>query len=127
MNDGRPAPGLDSLPVQAIDLAMDGEHRDFERARLDSASFASGRVTRPTLQPGWKWSDSVGKSRGVEKCTAPHLGYVIAGAMVVRVADGPEYRYRSGDAYAVSPEPHDAWVDGDETYVAIDVALPGLG
>jgi hypothetical protein len=41
--------------------------------------------------------------------------------MVVRMSDGTEYRYGAGDAYAVSSEPHDAWVEGEETYVAVDV------
>jgi uncharacterized cupin superfamily protein len=120
----RQPPILDPLPVQSIDLSAHGEHQDFDRARVDSASFPAGRVTRSTLQPGWKWSASVGRARGLELCTAPHLGYVITGEMTVRVANGSEYQYGAGDAYAVSSEPHDAWVDGEATSVAIDVTLP---
>jgi cysteine synthase A len=43
--------------------------------------------------------------------------------MVVVMADGTEHRYGAGDAIAVDP-PHDAYVDGDDVYVGIDVA-PG--
>jgi uncharacterized cupin superfamily protein len=124
MSQEKRPPTLDPLPVQSMELSAHGEHQDFDRARVDSASFAAGRVTRSTLQPGWKWSASVGRARGLELCTAPHLGYVIAGRMTVRVANGSEYHYGAGDAYAVSPEPHDAWVEGEATYVAIDVTLP---
>ena len=120
----RPSLILDPPPVQSIGLSAHGEHQDFDRARVDSASFPAGRVTRSTLQPGWKWSASVGRARGLELCTAPHLGYVITGDMTVRVANGSEYQYGAGDAYAVSSEPHDAWVEGEATYVAIDVTLP---
>ena len=120
----RPSLILDPPPVQSIGLSAHGEHQDFDRARVDSASFPAGRVTRSTLQPGWKWSASVGRARGLELCTAPHLGYVITGEMTVRVANGSEYHYGAGDAYAVSSDPHDAWVEGDASYVAIDVTLP---
>ena len=124
MSQERQPPILDPLPVQSVDLSAGGEQQDFDRARVDSASFPAGRVTRSTLQPGWKWSASVGRARGLELCTAPHLGYVITGPMTVRAANGSEYHYGAGDAYTVSSDPHDAWVEGNATYVAIDVALP---
>ena len=45
---------------------------------------------------------------GAEYWTAPHLGYVISGRMVIRMRDGSEHRYGAGDAYSVSSDPHDA-------------------
>ena len=72
----------------------------------------------------------MGREKGLSLCPAPHLGYVVAGRMVVVMADGTEHRYGAGDAIAVDP-PHDAYVEGDEPYVGIDVApspvqLPSL-
>lgn len=58
---------------------------------------------------------------GLDLCPVPHLGYVVAGRMVVVMADGTEHRYGAGDAIAVDP-PHDAYVEGDQPYVGIDVA-----
>ncbi|MFP5342147.1 MAG: pyridoxal-phosphate dependent enzyme [Candidatus Limnocylindria bacterium] len=107
---------------------LDGEaaeHRRTAAGRGDAASFPAGRVTRSTLEPGWRWSEQVGRAMGLELCPVPHLGYVIAGRMVVVMADGTEHRYGAGDAISVDP-PHDAYVEGDETYVGIDV-LPASG
>lgn len=113
--------------VQAIPLAGGAaEHRANPAGVSDIAAFPSGRVTRSTLQPGWRWSEHVGRAQGLSLCPAPHLGYVVAGRMVVVMADGTEHRYGAGDAIAVDP-PHDAYVEGDETYVSIDVAPQPAG
>ncbi len=112
--------------VHAVSLdAATAEPRSGAHGRLDRATFATGNVTRSTLQPGWRWSEDVGRAQGMTLCSVPHLGYVVAGRMVVVMADGTEHRYGAGDAIAVDP-PHDAYVEGDEPYVGIDVA-PSLG
>lgn len=108
--------------------SLDGaaaEHRRTAAGSSDVAAFPAGRVSRSTLEPGWRWSEHVGRHQGLELCPVPHLGYVIAGRMVVVMADGTEHRYGPGDAISVDP-PHDAYVEGDETYIGIDV-LPASG
>lgn len=110
-------------------VALDAEHAEHASNPLgkgDAVAFSTGRVTRSTLQPGWRWSTEVGKPLGLDLCPAPHLGYVVAGRMVVVMADGTEHRYGAGDAIAVDP-PHDAYVEGDEPYVGIDVAPAPFG
>ncbi len=113
--------------VRAVSLDGDlAEHRQNAAGRSDAIAFPAGRVTRSTLQPGWRWSEHVGRAMGLELCPAPHFGYVVSGRMVVAMADGTEHRYGAGDAIAVEP-PHDAWVEGDEVYVGIDVAPAPTG
>ena len=110
-------------------VALDGEHAEHRSNPLgkgDAVAFSTGRVTRSTLQPGWRWSTEVGKPLGLDLCPAAHLGYVVAGRMVVVMADGTEHRYGAGDAIAVDP-PHDAYVEGDEPYVGIDVLPAPFG
>ena len=107
------------LQVQRLDDAR--ETRTFARGRSEVARFSDGSVSRSTLQPGWVWSRDVGTSLGLEWCPAPHFGYVIAGAMAGRHRDGTTFSYGAGDAFALEPG-HDVWVEGDETYVSIDVA-----
>ena len=102
------------------------EHRSNPFGTGDIAAFPTGRVTRSTLQPGWRWSTEVGRAMGLDLCPVPHLGYVVAGRMVVVMADGTEQRYGAGDAIAVDP-PHDAYVEGDGVYVGIDVAPAPFG
>ena len=114
----------DAGPVRTVDLDSGAaEHRRTAAGWADAAAFPAGRVTRSTLEPGWRWSEHVGKAIGLQLCQAPHLGYVIAGRMVVVMPDGTEHRYGAGDAIAVDP-PHDAYVEGTETYVGIDVLPP---
>ena len=113
---------LGDEPVRAVRLDSDAaEHRLSPAGRADTVGFPAGRVTRSTLQPGWRWSEHVGRALGLSLCPAPHLGYVISGRMVIVMPDGSEHRYGAGDAIAVDP-PHDAFVEGDEPYVGIDVA-----
>ena len=105
--------------IRSLDDAH--ETRDFPRGRSAIARFGHGTVGRSTLQPGWVWSRDVGAALGLEWCPAPHFGYVISGAMAGRQPDGTEFSYGAGDAFALEPG-HDVWVEGDETYVSIDVA-----
>ena len=107
------------IQIQSMDDA--DETREFPGGRADVARFRRGTVGRSTLQPGWVWSRDVGVAIGLEWCPAPHFGYVISGAMAGRQQDGTEFRYGAGDAFALEPG-HDVWVEGDETYVSIDVA-----
>ena len=97
------------------------EARSFPRGRTDLARFSHGTVGRSTLQPGWIWSRDVGAPMGLEWCPTPHLGYVISGAMSGRQQDGTTFNYGAGDAFALEAG-HDVWVEGDATYVSVDVA-----
>ena len=66
----------------ALDSAH-AEHRSSSHGHGDSVVFPTGSITRSTLQPGWRWSEHVGREKGLSLCPAPHLGYVVAGRMVV--------------------------------------------
>ena len=83
-------PGVRVIPLEG-DAA---EHRVSPAGVSDIAAFPSG--PRSTLQPGWRWSEHVGRAQGLSLCPAPHLGYVVAGRMVVVMADGTEHRYGAG-------------------------------
>lgn len=99
------------------------EVRNFPRGRSAVARFGRGTVSRSTLEPGWMWSRDVGAALGLAWCPAPHFGYVVSGSLAGRQANGREFHYGAGDAFALEPG-HDVWVEGNETYVSIDVAQP---
>ncbi len=50
-----------------------------------------------------------------------HMGYAISGRIHVVMDDGSELEIGPGDANDIPPG-HDAWVVGDEPYVAVDFA-----
>jgi hypothetical protein len=101
-----------------------GEVREFPHGRLEVVSLADITFNRSTLQPGWRWSESVAPIAGTETCQVVHTGYSVSGHLRVRGRDGVEIDVRPGDAYAIGPG-HDAWVIGDEPWVGVDVA-PGM-
>jgi quercetin dioxygenase-like cupin family protein len=95
------------------------EVREFPLGRGEVVQIEGGEVLRMTLQPGWRWSEHTRPLTGTELCEAPHFMYVISGGFGVRMADGRELALGPGDV-AVIPPGHDAWVVGDEPFVALD-------
>src|SRR3989344_7715381 len=78
---------------------------------LDSVAIGHGEYL-----PGWRWSVHVGPQTG--KSAEAHIGYVLAGQMMVHGPDGTEVKVGPGDAFEMGPG-HDAWVVSDESCVAV--------
>jgi quercetin dioxygenase-like cupin family protein len=76
-------------------------------------------VMRVTFQPGWKWSECVKPVAKTDSCQVPHLQYVVSGRIVIKMDDGSETEYGPGDLGYIPPG-HDAWVVGNEAFVASD-------
>jgi len=91
-------------------------------ARLETVHLGETTVNRVTFQPGFRWSEHVKPSAGTDLCRVRHLGYVVSGRSGIRMADGTERELAAGDVFDVPPG-HDAWVIGDEPYVAVDFSL----
>lgn len=100
------------------------ETREFPNGRLEVVALAGITFSRSTMQPGWRWSESVGPIAGTESCQVVHTGYSVSGHLRVKDRNGLEVDVRPGDAYAIG-HGHDAWVVGDEPWVGVDVA-PGM-
>ncbi|HUI77594.1 MAG TPA: cupin domain-containing protein [Bryobacteraceae bacterium] len=49
-----------------------------------------------------------------------HVGYVVSGRLTVRLNDGTQKTIGAGESYAI-PAGHDAWVEGNEQFVAVEV------
>ena len=106
-----------TLEVRNID--KDADVRTFEHGKAEVAKAGSVVVGRATLEPGWRWSTSVKPIVKTDSCQVHHKGYVISGRIHVVMNDGPEGEAGQGDVYEISSG-HDAWVVGDEPYVAVD-------
>lgn len=107
-------------PLLARGLDRPDERREFPDGRIDVVAIGDRHVGRLTLEPGWRWSESVGPMVGTQSCRAPHFGYVVSGRLHVAMDDGTAGEAGTGDAYWIAPG-HDAWVVGDETTVILDV------
>jgi mannose-6-phosphate isomerase-like protein (cupin superfamily) len=103
----------------AKSFATPDEVRTPPMGRVEFLDLASAKVARMTLEPGWRWSESVKPIAGTESCQLRHVGVVLAGSLHVAMDDGTEADVGPGYAYVVDPG-HDAWVDGDEPLVAYE-------
>lgn len=97
------------------------EKRSFEHGDLKSVTLDKFTFSRAVLRPGWRWSDDVKPVVGTESCQASHIGVVLSGQFHIQMDDGQERDLGPGDAHVVGPG-HDAWVEGDEPCVILDVA-----
>jgi uncharacterized RmlC-like cupin family protein len=93
--------------------------RKFTNGKVELANLGDVTIGRITLDPGWKWSNDVKPIVNTSSCELPHTQYVISGRLRVRMDDGTEQESGPGEALYVPPG-HDAWVVGNEPFVAVD-------
>ena len=95
------------------------ETRSPEKTKVDVLKIGNVSVGRATFQPGWKWSECIKPVVGTDSCQARHVGTVVSGRLHIVHEDGSEGDASPGDAYVIEPG-HDAWVVGDEPFVAFE-------
>ena len=89
------------------------------KATIDVVTVGGRTVGRSTLEPGWRWSESIKPIVGTDSCEVHHLGVVLSGRLHVEHSDGSEADLGPGDVYDIQPG-HDAWVLGDEPVVGVE-------
>jgi quercetin dioxygenase-like cupin family protein len=105
--------------LQRRPLAQPDETRPVDKGVVEVVRLDAATMMRTTFQPGWRWSECVKPIVGGESCQVNHVGYCVSGRLHVRMDSGDEMDIGAGDASHIPPG-HDAWVVGDEQYVAID-------
>ena len=98
--------------------------RSLGSGRVELVDLDETVVGRVTLPPGWRWSIDVRPVVQTLSCQTRHVSYAIGGTLHVAMDDGTELDVRAGDIHEIPPG-HDAWVVGDEPYVAIEWANSG--
>lgn len=96
------------------------EVRSPDKTRVEIVRLEGFPFRRFTVEPGWRWSECVKPVIKTDSCQASHAGYAVSGRIVVRLSDGTEKTSSAGDSYTIPPG-HDAWVEGDEPVVGIEV------
>jgi hypothetical protein len=94
------------------------ESRKFPKGVFELAKLGEVTIGRAAYEPGWKWSEHVGRETGARFCEVEHVGLVIAGKAAVQMKDGELRVLEPGDLFWVPPG-HDSWVVGEEPYVSI--------
>jgi uncharacterized cupin superfamily protein len=61
-------------------------------------------IGRATYEPGWKWSEHVGKATGAKSCQVEYVGMVIAGAAAAAMDDGRVIEMHAGDVFYIPPD-----------------------
>ena len=95
------------------------ETRPITKGKVEVVDLGGLKAMRVTFEPGWRWSECVKPIVGTESCQVSHLTYIISGRMAVRMDDGSEAEFGPGDVGTIPPG-HDAWIIGNETFVALD-------
>lgn len=85
------------------------------RTRVEVVRLEGYTLGRFNFQPGRRWSACVKLVVGTESCQVAHVGYVVAGRIVVRMNDGSQTTIEKGMSYTIPPG-HDAWVEGNEPF-----------
>ena len=107
--------------VDAIVRTFDNpdETRVLTRGRFDIVRIGGMTIGRATYEPGWTWSEHVGRPLGLTRCTVEHIGLVLEGAAVAAMDDGRIIQLTAGSLFYVPGDPHDSWVVGDQRYVSL--------
>src|SRR5437879_11613973 len=95
------------------------ETRAPDKTKLEVVDLGGVKAARMTAQPGWRWSECIKPVVGGDSCQARHVGVVQTGRLVVAHEDGTEIELGAGEAYVIEPG-HDAWVVGDQPFVALE-------
>ena len=94
------------------------EVRTFEKGKFELVRIGNLTIGRASYEPGWRWSEHVGKAAGAKSCMVEHVGLVISGRATAAMDDGRIIEMRAGDLFFIEPG-HDSWVVGDEPYVSL--------
>ncbi|HLH70756.1 MAG TPA: cupin domain-containing protein [Candidatus Dormibacteraeota bacterium] len=96
------------------------EVRTPAKTRVEIVRLEGYTLGRFRFEPGWRWSECIKPVVMTDRCQLSHVGHVVSGRMTVELTDGRRRTFEPGQSYAIPPG-HDAWVEGDEPFVALEV------
>src|SRR5262245_49596935 len=96
------------------------EIRAPNKTRVEVVRLQGFTLSRFIFQPGWRWSECIKPVVKTDSCQVSHVGYLVSGKITVQMQDGAKKTISAGDSYTIPPG-HDAWVEGKEPAVGIEV------
>jgi hypothetical protein len=117
MNMANPV-GVANFEVKSHDAP--DEVRSPDKTRVEVVQLEGYTIGRFNFQPGWRWSECIKPVVKTDYCQLSHVGHAVSGSITVRMKDGTEKTIKAGESYTIPPG-HDAWVEGKQPFVAIEV------
>jgi len=96
------------------------ELRTPAKTRVEVVRLQGFTLGRFRFEAGWRWSECIKPVVKTESCQNSHVGYAVSGRITIRTQDGSTRTISSGQSYSIPPG-HDAWVEGGEPFVGIEV------
>jgi quercetin dioxygenase-like cupin family protein len=96
------------------------EVRTPNKTRVEVVRLEGFTIGRFNFEPGWRWSECIKPVVKTDSCQVSHVGYAVSGRLTVRMKDGTQKTIVAGDSYTIPPG-HDAWVEGNERFVGLEV------
>ena len=96
------------------------EVRTPNKTRIEVVHLEGFTIGRLTFQPGWRWSECIKPVVKTDRCQVSHVGYAVSGRLTVHLPDGNNKTISAGESYTIPPG-HDAWVEGDQPFVGLEV------
>src|SRR5262249_25344109 len=112
------APTVRTLQTKSHDKP--DELRSPDKTRVEVVRLEGFTIGRFTFQPGWRWSQCIKPVVKTETCQNAHVGYAVSGRIPIKMSDGSQTTIVPGMSFTIPPG-HDAWVEGNEPFVSIEV------
>ena len=96
------------------------ETRVTPKAKLQLVTVGGFTMGLRTLEPGWRWSESMKPFAKTETCEVRHVGYMLSGRLGFVMNDGTKLEVGPGEAFDVSAG-HDTWTIGLAPAVFLDL------
>lgn len=112
--------GMNVSKLEAKSHDKPDEVRTPKKTKVEVVRLPGFTIGRLSAEPGWRWSECIKPVVGTESCQVAHVGYAISGRITVRMNDGSQKTIGPGESYTIPPG-HDAWVEGNERFVCIEV------
>jgi hypothetical protein len=100
--------------------ATPDEVRTPDKSRVEIVRLEGYTLGRFNLEPGWRWSECIKPVVKTSSCELSHVGHAVSGKITVQLKDGTKKTIKAGDSYTIPPG-HDAWVEGSERFVGIEI------
>lgn len=110
--------GVTNLQVKSHESP--DEVRTPDKTRVEVVQLDGFTIGRFNFQPGWRWSECIKPVVKTDYCQLSHVGHAVSGCIKIRMKDGTEKTINAGESYTIPPG-HDAWVEGNQPFVAIEV------